>query len=375
MEKTGSETTAVTQNQLKGEPRDQNEAPNQPNTPEEEHILTDPEEIEKRVQSLLHQQIHGVFTSQDDYVFKGELKVIPEADYHFPDKPLNGTLIVLQDTPIDLKKYKFIKHGAGEIIAGDNWRIIRATWKDNLLEGRVEVTFDNKPKNRVSVYQCTNGLITDPSKKAFTQKLDNNNFFYKFEEREYTGGLFEILLHGDGHICLGDGIEYRGKFKFDKMHGKGKMSFPGGYYHGDFREDNMHGTGVMKTKDGLIYRGEFRNNCFEGNGQLQLANGGVYVGGFKANQMNGHGTLTTRLNAVYKGLFKDNSLDGMARIEYPDGSHYEGMVEKVTRTGFGKMVFVDGSRLEGVWRNNCFVGMPVGFGLLMSYAMFSYIFV
>ena len=74
-------------------------------------------------------------------------------------------------------------------------------------------------------------------------------------------------------------MEYLGKYKDGKKHGKGRYTWSdGGIYVGNWKEGKQHGQGTYTTPAGRKYVGEWKEGKYNGQGTETLSNGWKYVG-------------------------------------------------------------------------------------------------
>lgn len=315
-------------------------------------------------------------SKSNGYTFDGIVMIIPAEEFNFPEVQ-DGTLLLFDKSiNIDLKKYKFIKNGEGQIVSKYGGKRLKGTWKNHRLEGEAKLTQNEKGEEKIQIFECVNGEII-PSKSnpdVKLNKVSENVYIYKSNGKHYKGEMLDVFFHGVGTLKLEEDIIFEGEFSFSKMHGKGKMTFPEGTYTGEFFQDTMEGKGVMNTQTGMVYEGEFKRNKFDGVGVLDLGNGNVYKGEFEKNLMQGEGVLFTSSGVEYAGKFKDNSLFENAEVKFPDGRRYKGEVSTKSLDGYGRMEYPDGSFVEGIFRSNTYIGVELDIGISFIYALVSMIF-
>ena len=77
-------------------------------------------------------------------------------------------------------------------------------------------------------------------------------------------------------------MEYLGKYKDGKKHGKGRYTWSdGGIYVGNWKEGKQHGQGTYTTPAGRKYVGEWKEGKYNGQGTETLSNGWKYAGEWK----------------------------------------------------------------------------------------------
>ena len=92
---------------------------------------------------------------------------------------------------------------------------------------------------------------------------------------KYAGEWHYGARHGDGHIVLADGSEYRGSLYFGQFHGYGQHIWPqnvsenvpsekqlGHQYLGNWKMGMMHGEGQFNHAEGQVLKPTFANNLF-----------------------------------------------------------------------------------------------------------------
>lgn len=200
------------------------------------------------------------------------------------------------------------------------------------------------------------------------------------------------LVYGDFHS--GDFMYYIGRFKNEKMHGKGQLwkkegpSLKKTRYEGKFIDGLFHGKGTYENFDsrwkGLWRFGKFKNGIILRNngdiievkdrndvqdGQLfgvinyadeeqNLKNptsGYVYEGFFQIKDFQPQGLGSYRkVNWETSGYFNNGIIQGEAMQTFFEKSKYIyiGNLINGLKNGKGKIYFSDGSCLESYWKND-----------------------
>eukprot|EP00730_Choanoeca_flexa_P005739 TRINITY_DN12009_c0_g1_i1.p2 TRINITY_DN12009_c0_g1~~TRINITY_DN12009_c0_g1_i1.p2 ORF type:complete len:234 (+),score=20.98 TRINITY_DN12009_c0_g1_i1:41-742(+) len=141
-----------------------------------------------------------------------------------------------------------------------------------------------------------------------------------------------------GAITMPNGDVYKGEWKDDLVHGKGKYtSKENGYcYEGGFEQGLRHGYGVYSIvkPDGTRFK--------------------RYLGGWARGQQHGKGTYfyTEDSEERYEGEWCDGQRSGWGRMRYKDGSVYEGEWLDDARHGLGLLLQANEDRYEGSWAND-----------------------
>jgi hypothetical protein len=92
-----------------------------------------------------------------------------------------------------------------------------------------------------------------------------------------------------------------------------------------------------------IYRGQWKNNQKHGKGKFSYADGDEYEGGFVNGKREGNGTYRFTDGKQYKGEFKAGKFNGIGKYQWVDGTVYEGAWKDDKRHGIGKIIGSDGS--------------------------------
>lgn len=114
---------------------------------------------------------------------------------------------------------------------------------------------------------------------------------------KYVGNFKNGQKEGYGIYHFANGLLYEGDLQNDKIHGKGKLTYPANdecdrkYYEGEFISGAMQGTGKMVWNDGLWYYGSWVNGQRNGKGELHYADGRKFVGSYKNDKRHGQGTF------------------------------------------------------------------------------------
>jgi hypothetical protein len=77
-------------------------------------------------------------------------------------------------------------------------------------------------------------------------------------------------------------LKYEGKFKYGRINGQGKITYPDGTtYLGEVKINLPNGQGKLTTPDGITYVGEFKDGLPNGHATYSLSDGSRFVGEFK----------------------------------------------------------------------------------------------
>lgn len=110
-------------------------------------------------------------------------------------------------------------------------------------------------------------------------------------------------------------LTYKGEFKDDMVHGKGKITYKdGSWYEGEFEFTQLHGEGEYHHTSGWIYKGLLAYNKYEGFGTLYQNEQGklrIKQGEFLEDELNGFGFYKNIVGDVYIGEFKKSKFHGV----------------------------------------------------------------
>ena len=164
---------------------------------------------------------------------------------------------------------------------------------------------------------------------------------------EYTGEV-EVGSNKGTFKCEKNGKVYTGEFLGDKMHGYGKLEWPGHEtYAGLWDNGVKSGIGECIYTNGAnkgdLYRGSFTNSLFNGFGEYHFAGDSkvIYRGRFQDNKPNGTGELVdaTTGQVLYQGEWVNGMKHGFAEDYTFEGSDcYVGGVQNSKRHGKGRSV-------------------------------------
>ncbi len=125
--------------------------------------------------------------------------------------------------------------------------------------------------------------------------------------------------------------------KFDKSV---KIKYKNGaYFKGKFKHNKLNGKGTMKYKNGDKYSGKWKKGRRSGKGTYKWKKGGKYIGHWKKDKMNGKGTYyygKKTKGKWLKGKFKKNKPLGKMLYKTKKGVKYKtywkkGKCKRVTR--------------------------------------------
>lgn len=178
-----------------------------------------------------------------------------------------------------------------------------------------------------------------------------------------TLGEVEMSLLSIAFKCP-DGAEYEGELLLGKKHGKGTLRGANFVYVGKWKDDKKHGTGIMTFSNGSVYEGQFKNDFRHGFGTqqykagstsheslLDIKLGGIYEGEWKRGQKHGLGTFRYANGGLYSGQWLNGKRSGRGILSSADGSEYDGEWKNDKEHGYGIYRYGDGSSYEGQWMN------------------------
>ena len=175
----------------------------------------------------------------------------------------------------------------------------------------------------------------------------------------YYGDLLDDKREGKGIINWNDGAIYSGDFLNDLRHGQGNIiEYPssnaprhGGEYEGGWKYDEMHGNGRVTWNTGNSYHGTFRKGLKDGRGIYRWKDGTTYDGDWKNDKRTGFGVYTsTRSFIIYEGHYENSACHGQGVLTWVnDNSKYTGTWERGYRSGHGLFTDSDGNVHEQFW--------------------------
>jgi len=142
-------------------------------------------------------------------------------------------------------------------------------------------------------------------------------------EKEYEGRFEEDQFHGKGVLVYTNGDIYEGNFTLGKRDGKGIFRRLGHFlYDRHWESDRRCGFGYLRylSKEGkegeIIYKGEFKDNNMHGKGKLiHFDEAGkkiwVYDGQFYHGRMEGHGNMIYIDGHIETGPFVNDKKHGV----------------------------------------------------------------
>lgn len=173
---------------------------------------------------------------------------------------------------------------------------------------------------------------------AFQQSKFNGFGTLKCQNFQYQGEFNQGQMEGFGFVQTTDGIDIRGLFIADRMHGYCEIEQPqiSSSIKGMFKSGKKDGYSIEKNKS-FLYSGNFKNNQREGFGSLKKASY-TYLGSFKNGEKEGFGKLSSK-NSEYTGEFKKNQRHGFAEeIQRSPKLLYTGEFYEGKKTGFGRIL-------------------------------------
>lgn len=148
-------------------------------------------------------------------------------------------------------------------------------------------------------------------------------------------------------VDLPDGSRYSGTLKDGRLHGKGRLVWPGGQvYEGEFAHGQRQGLGLSRTPSGQLYQGEFFRGQWHGKGRLESGDDYVYEGEFLQGHEHGLGRLKTK-ELQYQGQFAKGQIQGQGRLRLPGGQVYEGTFQDGQPHGKTRLTLPNKVVLEG----------------------------
>ena len=91
-------------------------------------------------------------------------------------------------------------------------------------------------------------------------------------------------MHGRGLYIWGDGREYNGDWKFNRIDGEGVFKWPDGRkYIGHYKKDKKHGYGIFEWPDGKKYKGYWENGKQNGEGECYNPRENIWIKGIWKN--------------------------------------------------------------------------------------------
>ena len=183
--------------------------------------------------------------------------------------------------------------------------------------------------------------------------------------RSYFGQFRQNQKHGMGKICFSNGDVYDGQWSGDKFEGRGKICFSNGdVYRGTVKDGKPHGHGMLKQgrfmgSGASVYNGEWSLGVKCGYGVMDdIISGEKYMGMWNNDMKNGPGCAVTLDGVYYEGTFSHNKMSGKGLMMFEDETIYEGHFADVgVFSGAGALKYANGDRLEGSFYGNFKDGM------------------
>lgn len=126
---------------------------------------------------------------------------------------------------------------------------------------------------------------------------------------------------GFGIYLNTSGEKYKGEWKNDCFHGKGKLVSDIGVYEGFFERGWKHGRGVEMFANGDVYEGEYDHGKYHGRGRYCWKNKTYYVGDFRMGYMEGEGLWRSSKDS-YEGQYYRNMKHGYGVYRWANGKVY-----------------------------------------------------
>jgi len=182
------------------------------------------------------------------------------------------------------------------------------------------------------------GRYIDKEGNSFEGLFENYSILSPGIKRTLNSSVYEgdfsyftNLKDGKGQETTKE-YEYKGEFKSDKQHGKGKISFNNGEsYEGEFNEDLITGFGKYTWKNKHTYEGTLNNCRMHGKGLYKWPDGSEYNGDYTFNVKVGNGVFKWPNGRMYNGQFSDGKPHGKG-ILIDKGCTYEVEFDKGTMT-------------------------------------------
>ena len=163
-----------------------------------------------------------------------------------------------------------------------------------------------------------------------------------------------------------NGDRFMGVFKNGDFLNGTLITIDGGIFEGKFKDNKLHGKGTAIIPDKAIYKGDFFNGNFNGNveGRIEYPNGDIAIGLFnKNNELHGPNGYQKKNGVSFKGPFRHGKLHGRGVVTDPDGTRYSGnfkeglahMLMKIVTLPDGsehRVLFFGGEPYTGIVNDN-----------------------
>jgi hypothetical protein len=221
----------------------------------------------------------------------------------------------------------------------DNYELPIAEFLNkNLLKGEFNGSSWYGGKERK--FRMINGKIHF----ALINSLIDRGFegYYGIQEGPLLRGLIRDSLLLEGMI-FHTGYHEEGKFKNNKLNGKGIRYYNQGTVMNGIFVDGMIAEGEVTFPEGGSYKGGFKKGNYHGKAEFIFSDGKKYVGSFQDGNFQGEGKMFYDNEALYyEGMWAGDKRHGKGKEYNRDGSpDYEGEYKEDKRHGKG-IAWVDG---------------------------------
>ncbi len=183
--------------------------------------------------------------------------------------------------------------------------------------------------------------------------------------RTYVGQMRQNQKHGLGRLVAEDETVYEGHWVADRFEGYGVILHKNGdRYDGFLKDGHPHGQGVFKQGKfcgggASVYMGEWLNGVRSGYGiSDDIVSGEKYMGMWCNDMKSGSGCVVTLDGVYYEGTFSHNKMTGRGLMLFEDETCYEGtFADAGVFSGNGTLTYESGDRLEGSFYGNYTDGM------------------
>ncbi|XP_076650298.1 uncharacterized protein LOC143357661 [Halictus rubicundus] len=153
------------------------------------------------------------------------------------------------------------------------------------------------------------------------------------------------------------------------MEGEGVYRWSNGIqYKGEFQQNQMHGIGLLQLHNNCWYKGDFENGYQHGKGLfVDSDNRFMYTGQWCKGHKHGKGYSRYQDNSSYDGDWIMDKMCGFGLRIYPSGARYIGQWKNGLRHGTGTMVWTNGDVYRGEWR----CGSMNGYGVYVWNSFFN----
>ncbi len=149
----------------------------------------------------------------------------------------------------------------------------------------------------------------------------------------YHGQTLDGIPEGNGILKMASGGRYEGEFKAGQYHGEGTLEFPrileesgkaGGVhiisrFKGSWKRGMMDGEGHLTVGNGDEYRGRFKGDLYHGKGRLVSRNGDIMEGNWRCGFLFSEGNIQLANGTKYEGVLKMGQYCGRGKLTYMGG--------------------------------------------------------